>query len=198
MMNPPTKKADVPAKAEFMIVLEWDKNSGADIDLWIQRDEEDPIGYKNKKDGLIHLDRDDLGHSTDTVTINGVSQIVAINREVLTIRGLVPGEYYVGIHYYRQPSRSAATGTVGQWGENEKDPYDPVVEGTVTFMDVNPYSEVWAQEFTMEKHGTKINLPAVSIDAEGNVTAIYNHMRELGPEHDSTGESASAYNYGTN
>lgn len=173
LMNPPTKKADIPAKAEFMVVLEWDEDSSADVDLWIQRDENDPVGYKNKESAVLHLERDDLGHSTDTVVINGVSKIVAMNREVITVRGVVPGEYYVGIHYYRN----------GDDSEKERSKKFPTrVTGTVTFIDVNPYKEIWSTQFMMDTEGTKINLYAVSVNESGNVEAIYNHNKNLGPE----------------
>lgn len=180
MMNPPTKTGDIPTKAEFMVVLEWDANSHADVDLWIQRDDEEPVGYRNKESTVLHLERDDLGHSTDTVTINGEQRVVKLNREVITIRGLVPGEYHVGVHYYRAI------------------PEDELVNGTVTFMDVNPYVEVWTKEFEMSEDGTKINMPAVSIDADGNVTAIYAHDRNLGPRHKGEANSPAQYNHGTN
>lgn len=193
MMNPPTKTGDIPTKAEFMIVLEWDKDSGADVDLWIQRDDEDPIGYKNKQSTLIHLDRDDLGHSTDTVQINGETKIVPINREVITIRGLVAGEYYVGLHYYREPANTANKSL----GYPEQ---TATVSGTVTFMDVNPYREAWSQAFTMEHQGTKINLPAVTINDKGEVTAIYSHTKNLGPNStvSEQDDNPEAYNYGSN
>ena len=33
----------------------------------------------------------------------------------------------------------------------------------------------------MNQMGTKINLPAVTIDSEGTVSAIYSHNKNLGP-----------------
>lgn len=182
MINPPTKKADIPTKAEFMIVLEWDEESEADIDLWIQRDDNDKIGYNNKESSVLHLERDDLGRISDTVNINGEISVVKVNREVITIRGIVPGEYFVGIHYYKSP------------GSTVDSPEDTIIKGRVTFMDVNPYVEVYAKEFTMENQGSKINMPAVTIDAEGTVTAIYAHTKNLGP--DVKNPESENYNYG--
>lgn len=178
-MNPPTKKADIPTKAEFMIVLEWEDDSAADVDLWIQRDSEPAIGYNNKESTLIHLERDDLGHTSDAVKINGEYTIVPLNREVITIRGIVPGEYYVGIHYYREPAKVTSKTNISN---SYKTDFNPSIKGTVTFIDVNPYVEVWAKSFTMDSHGTKINMPAVTIDHEGKAIAVYNHNKNLGPE----------------
>ena len=39
LINPITKKQDVPSKAEAMIIMEWADNSYTDMDLWIQRDD---------------------------------------------------------------------------------------------------------------------------------------------------------------
>ena len=36
LIQPPAKNADIIKKAEYMIVLEWDKMSADDIDLWVQ------------------------------------------------------------------------------------------------------------------------------------------------------------------
>ena len=193
MMNPPTKTGDIPTKAEFMIILEWDEDSGADIDLWIQRDEEAPVGYKNKESAVLHLERDDLGHSSDTVMINGESKVVKINREVITVRGLVPGDYYVGVHYYREPAVSHYEEKV-----NGVPQPDSTVRGTVTFADVNPYKEVWAQEFVIDEEGTHVNMPAVTVDDTGTVTQIFKHMRNLGPKVSDANDSPANYTYGNN
>ena len=35
LINPITKKADIPQKAEIMVVLDWNDESFDDVDLWI-------------------------------------------------------------------------------------------------------------------------------------------------------------------
>ena len=40
LINPVTKKSEVERKAEFLITLEWDKESRDDVDIWV----EDPLG----------------------------------------------------------------------------------------------------------------------------------------------------------
>ena len=40
LINPVAKKSEVERKAEYIIVLEWDKHSDDDVDLWVQ----DPEG----------------------------------------------------------------------------------------------------------------------------------------------------------
>jgi len=101
LINPVTKTSEVERKAEFLIILDWDKNSSDDIDLWI----EDPVGnvlsFKNKTSGLMHLDKDDLGKVNDIIYLpDGTSQIIELNREVATFRGWVKGEYAINVHMY--------------------------------------------------------------------------------------------------
>ena len=42
LINPIAKKADIPVKAEFVIVLEWDNESHTDLDLWVQLNKKTP------------------------------------------------------------------------------------------------------------------------------------------------------------
>ena len=43
LINPIAKKADIPVKAEFIVVLEWDEDASDDIDLWMQLDTNKPV-----------------------------------------------------------------------------------------------------------------------------------------------------------
>ena len=70
LINPITKKSDIPVKAEFLIVLSWPADAADDVDLWVQRDNEKPVGFSNRENTPLHLDRDDLGRTNDKVIIN--------------------------------------------------------------------------------------------------------------------------------
>lgn len=99
-MNPEARKGRVNLKAEFIISVTWPEHLADDIDLWVQ----DPIGetvsYVRKDAGWLHLDRDDRGVINDTIIIDGEEMIYPINQEVVTIRGVIPGEYIVNLYYY--------------------------------------------------------------------------------------------------
>ena len=69
LINPITEDAQIKAKAEFMVIMEWDDKSNYDIDLWMQDPLKTIVGFPNKESGWLHLDKDDLGASTDTVTM---------------------------------------------------------------------------------------------------------------------------------
>lgn len=123
-MNPKALKAgDVPAKAEFMITVSWPDMNPNDVDTWVQ----DPTGrlvwFRNREAGLMHLDRDDRGLTNDTIIVNGRQVINPLNQEVVTLRGIEPGEYTVNASYY---------------DSKDKRP----VEVSVSVVKVNPRAEV--------------------------------------------------------
>lgn len=160
LINPISKKADIPNKSEVIIILEWKKESSSDIDLWVQRDDNNPVGFTNKQSAPLHLSRDDLGSKNDIVFINGKKEVIKQNREVITVRGIVPGDYYITIHGYRV---------------NDRD----VIK--VRVIDVNPYKEQYVKTYDIAFTGQKINAPGFTLDSEGNITEIWEHSRNLGP-----------------
>ena len=99
-MNPEAKSGIIDPKAEYIITINWADNNPDDIDIWIEDPEGRLIWFRNTEAGLIHLDRDDRGKLNDTITINGEEVENPLNQEVVTIRGVVKGEYIVNLHYY--------------------------------------------------------------------------------------------------
>ncbi|MFK8068857.1 MAG: hypothetical protein AB8D52_11470 [Gammaproteobacteria bacterium] len=99
-MNPVAKKGIIDPKAEYIITITWPDNVPDDIDTWVEDPKGNLIWFRNREAGLIHLDRDDRGVANDTITINGEEITNPLNQEVVTIRGVVPGEYVVNIQYY--------------------------------------------------------------------------------------------------
>tara|TARA_B100001057_G_scaffold497650_1_gene602357 strand:- start:439 stop:1044 length:606 start_codon:yes stop_codon:yes gene_type:complete len=163
LINPITKKSDIPVKAEFLIVLSWPAEAADDLDLWVQRDSSKPVGFSNRENTPLHLDRDDLGRTNDKVIIDGNPTTIAVNRETTTIRGIVPGDYFVGVHYYSMTSM-------------EDLPY------TVTVMKVNPFRELYSITGILSTRREVHQLPAFSIDKDGSVTEIFQHFRKIVPE----------------
>jgi hypothetical protein len=104
-MNPVAKKGIIDPKAEYIITITWPDNNPDDVDTWVEDPKGNLIWFRNPEAGLIHLDRDDRGLSNDTITINGEEIQNPLNQEVITIRGVVPGEYVVNLHYYASETR---------------------------------------------------------------------------------------------
>ncbi len=103
-MNPISKQGNVNLKAEYMITVTWPDESPDDIDVWVQEPRGEVLSYLKKDAGSLHLDRDDQGSITDTVTIDGQEVIYPVNQEIVTLRGLVAGEYIVNLYYYQSTS----------------------------------------------------------------------------------------------
>jgi hypothetical protein len=104
-INPQARKGRIDLKAEYIISVTWPDQLADDIDLWVQ----DPLGetasYLRKDAGWLHLDRDDRGEINDTIIVDGKQVIYPINQEVVTIRGIISGEYTVNLYYYTQKSQ---------------------------------------------------------------------------------------------
>lgn len=155
MMNEkdPNKKVS-EAKAEYMIVVEWSPDRDDDIDTYV----EDPNGklvfFRRREDGLMHLDRDDVGWRNDRVRLpDGSYAEVKLNREVVSLRGIIPGEYVVNVHMYHMRS---------------EDP-TPI---TVRLEKVNPYEFVTVKELTLEAVGREATAFRFTLDKDGKVTDL--------------------------
>jgi len=165
LINPITKKQDIPAKSEFMIIMEWDDDSESDIDLWTQRENYIPIGFNNKSGMGLNLERDDLGQTNDMIRIDGVLTPIKSNREVLNIRGIVPGNYYINIHAY-------------SWREEE----GQTLEVTVIVTDINPsYREIYNIKVILSGKNQVQRLPAFTVTKDGNIKTVFNHTRNIVP-----------------
>ncbi len=161
LINPITKKNDVPSKAEFLVILEWEDQAPDDVDLWVQRDSDRPTGFSNKQNAPLHLDRDDLGHSNDRVIIDGRVKIIRSNIETMTIRGDAPGDYFVAVHWYS--------------------PRGPSMNYKVTVMKVNPFKQIYSITGILKSAREVQRLPAFTIDRNGRVTDVFNHARNVVP-----------------
>lgn len=157
MINPITKKSDIPSKSEIMIILEWDKSSIDDIDLWVYNEGmgKDPLSFKKKNSGLWHLDRDDLGTSNDKFLVDGIEKIHNVNREVATMRGIQPGDVHINIHVYTKKQT------------------DVPVEFQLIVLDINPYKEIFSYNGIAIETSQIFIPPSFTVDAEGVVVDVF-------------------------
>ncbi len=152
-IQPPAKKSEIERKAEFLIILEWDERSVADIDLWVMDPQNNIVWFRQKTGGFLHLDKDDLGQRNDKIMIDGEVKIIYLNREVVTIRGIVPGEYITNVHAYRKSKESP-------------------VNGYVRLLKLNPYVEYVTEHFTLKNMGDEITVFRFYVDKDGYVSDI--------------------------
>jgi hypothetical protein len=153
-MNPVAKKGIIDPKAEYIITVAWPDNNPDDIDTWVEDPKGNVVWFRNREAGLIHLDRDDRGTANDTIEVNGTKIQNPLNQEVVTIRGVVPGEYVVNLHYYATETSSP-------------------VRATVKIAKVNPALEiVYYGETILNEKGDEKTAVRFSIDEGGSVGSI--------------------------
>ena len=153
LINPSKKENNIKAKADFMITVTWNKDLDDDVDTYV----EDPVGnlvaFMRREEGLMHLDRDDLGHRNDTInTPNGPIEYKE-NREIVTLRGFVPGEYVVNVHMYMK---------------REKAP----TEVMIVLEQLNPYMIIMAKNVILTTNGQEDTAFRFVVDSEGVVTKV--------------------------
>ncbi len=167
-MNPKALKAgDVAAKAEFILTLGWPDNDPNDIDLWVQNPAGEVVWFRAREAGLMHLDRDDRGLANDTVEIDGRRVVNPLNQEVVTLRGIVSGEYIVNAHYYDGSKSASALAA-----SNDPRAGKPVPV-TLSVVKVNPRAEVaYYGQHLLEKPGAEATLVRFTVRADGSVAGL--------------------------
>jgi hypothetical protein len=102
LIGPPPKPASVDTLGEYAIEVTWPAGCNDDVDTYV----EDPAGniasYSNSDVGLMHLEHDDLGKSSDRQRLGTRVATVNDNRERVVLRGAIPGEVTVNVHAYRK------------------------------------------------------------------------------------------------
>ena len=160
LINPIAKRADIEVKAEFLITVTWPDNLEDDVDTYV----EDPAGnlvwFRSREPGLMHLDRDDLGKRNDEVVTAAGTILFPENREIVTLRGIVPGEYVVNIHMYFK---------VGQ---------EPVPV-TIQIDKINPYSVVLRKTIELKSKGDEVTVARFSVKSNGDVIDVNKLPKKL-------------------
>ena len=161
LINPSRTEKNVEMKAEFVIVVTWPQELDDDVDVYL----EDPVGhlvaFMRREDGLMHLDRDDLGSRNDFINTPAGRVEYPQNREIVTIRGIVPGEYVLNVHMYSKKSMGAST---------------PV---TVLVDKINPYGTVVVKTVELGNAGDEKTICRFVVDKEGKVTDVTYLFKKL-------------------
>ena len=161
-MNPKALKAgDIPSKAEYIITVSWPDMNPNDIDTWVQGPAGDLVWFRAREAGLMHLDRDDRGLANDTIVVNGKQIINPLNTEVVTIRGIEPGEFIVNVQYYESKN-------------NEP------VDVTVSVIKVNPRAEVvFYGQLTLARKGDEATAARFTVLPDGSVSNVNTLPKKL-------------------
>jgi hypothetical protein len=150
-MNPEARKGRVNLKAEYIISVTWPDHLADDVDLWVRDPLGETVSYLQKDAGWLHLDRDDRGEINDTILVDGQEVIYPINQEVVTIRGIVPGEYTVNLYYYKADSSEP-------------------VEALVKVEKVNPTLQtVFVEKVLLDRQDTEKTVVRFTLDRNGSI-----------------------------
>jgi hypothetical protein len=88
--------AEAIPPGNVIVEVRWPDDLDADVDLWVQAPGDVPVGYANKGGAVFNLLRDDLGNRADAT---------GLNYETSYSRGILPGEYTVNLHLYRNSAK---------------------------------------------------------------------------------------------
>lgn len=151
----------VDPKLEFLITVRWPDKHPDDIDMFVQ----DPIGnmvwYRRREAGFMVLDRDDRGGLNDFIMVNGQKVLSPIRQEIVSVRGIVAGEYTVNIYHF-----AALTGVP--------------VPVTIKVEKLNPKVQVVHYDTINVDHGgTEKTAVRFVMDKTGNVVEVNHDEKSL-------------------
>jgi hypothetical protein len=160
-VSPDSKEGKIDSKAEFIITMDWPDNHPDDLDLFVQ----DPAGniawYRHREAGFLTLDRDDRGGANDSIIVNGKKIPSPIREEIVTVRGIVAGEYTVNVSHFQA--------TTGQ-----------PVAASVKVQKLNPTAQVIFDNKLMLGHtGDEKTALRFRLDAEGKVVDVHQRPKSL-------------------
>ena len=151
---PDAKEGKVDSKAEFLITMDWPDNHPDDLDLFVQ----DPAGniawYRHREAGFLTLDRDDRGGANDTIVVGDQKIASPIREEIVTMRGIVAGEYTVNVSHFQATTGQRVPVTVKVQKLN---PVAQVVFDDVVTVD-HTGDEKTAVRFTLDRSGKVIDV----------------------------------------
>jgi hypothetical protein len=185
LIKPEAKKQDFERKAEFVVVLEWDHDQPDDIDLYVQDPTKSKVHFRLPITNFMYLDKDDLGFANDIVkNVNGTVTKVNINREVVTIRGIIPGEYIINAHYYSARKWTGQTLTTNideraesyELGKGKSTGKNLTVK--IELHKVNPYKIWWIGEKTFTHRGQEETFVRFTIDSDGKLVGGFTSLEK--------------------
>ena len=198
LIKPEAKKKDFDRNAEFVVIMEWDKEAKGDIDLYV----EDPLlakcSFRQTVANFMHLDKDDLGSVNDTVVnADGTTSTVQINREVITIRGIIAGEYIINAHYYSERDYSNIDKRI-EMGTSARKKKSKEVTVKIELHKVNPYTILWAGEKNFRGKGQEETFVRFRLDKDGEVLSPFTFEKKdfvtpLMPAGDYRGTGSEAF-----
>ena len=178
LIKPEAKKEDFERKAEFVVVMEWNHDQPDDIDLYVQDPTDSRVHFRLPIINFMYLDKDDLGFANDIVkSVDGTIKKVNINREVVTIRGIIPGEYIINAHYYsaRDWVNNKLKTNTDQHNTRKIKRKEKALTVKIELHKVSPYKILWVGEKTFVNRGQEETFVRFTVDQAGNIVGDYSY-----------------------
>ena len=126
---------------------------------------QDPAGniawYRHREAGFLTLDRDDRGGANDFIMVSGKKIASPIREEIVTLRGIVAGEYTVNVSHF-----VATTGAP--------------VQANVKVQKLNPAAQViFDNKLTLDHTGDEKTAVRFRLDGEGKVVDVNQRPKSL-------------------
>ena len=184
LIKPEAKKEDFERRAEFVVVMEWDHDQPDDIDLYVQDPTGTKVHFRLPVTNFMYLDKDDLGFANDIVkNVDGTITKVNINREVVTIRGIIPGEYIINAHYYSSRKWSGQTLSTNvddpaNYELRKGKPTGKQLTVKIELHKVDPYKIWWIGEKTFTRRGQEETFVRFTIDSDGKQVGGFTYVEK--------------------
>ena len=142
LINPPSKTGDIQLAGDVVVVIAWPGPLVDDVDLYVLDPAGNVVWYVQKIAGHMHLD-------IDACVGTRACNEGPWNQEVVVIRGLIPGEYAVGVHMY---SKQVPDPTPITWRVERINPrYQAVGEGIVVLDKPKQYAFITRFAYTEDQ-----------------------------------------------
>jgi len=141
LVNKPQKKEKENVRSNDLVLITMTWEANCDMDLWVRLPDNRYVGYSRREEPPVHLD-------TDVVKWRKFNDIVMKqNQEISSIRGVLPGQYTVNVHYFspRQHKGPVKVSIMIQNVQSRKIIY--MGEKKI----LKPYSETHFVKFTVEE-----------------------------------------------
>src|ERR1700747_529465 len=160
-INTDAKQGKVDTKAEMLVTVSSTENHPDDIDTYVEDPQGNIVWYHVMEAGLMNLERDDRGDYKNMIVVNGKTIRNPIRQEIVTMRGLISGEYVVNIHHYLATTP------------------DPVPV-SVKVEKLNPKAEVvFYDRLSLDNTGDERTARRSTTDDKGNVADINTRPKSL-------------------
>lgn len=135
LVNDPTEdEATTDNRNRILISMNW--NTDTDVDLWVKLPDGRKVYYGNRQEDPLFLDLDIVSFGTYR-NPDGTWHTIDNNEEIVTVRGVLAGEYVVNGHYFSNRAQA--------------EPF----EVEVVIRDIDHRRIIWAGKQTFSDQGSE-------------------------------------------